>query len=163
MQVRVLPRSSCSCDRGASQRTAQAPRRTQGCGALSRQRFHRVECVDSGLGVSRWSWEHPLEPGGCSSHVSWIQDEVCCWPYPCAGKNASAGNRTRVTSMATMYSTTRPLMLATMPSPNKLSRVADHHTTMTQTRRRNKNASTTHRLLQIHLARIELATFSVLG
>ena len=26
-------------------------------------------------------------------------------------KNASAGNRTRVTSMATMYSTTRPLML----------------------------------------------------
>ena len=25
--------------------------------------------------------------------------------------NASAGNRTRVTSMATMYSTTRPLML----------------------------------------------------
>ena len=25
-------------------------------------------------------------------------------------KNASAGNRTRVTSMATMYSTTRPLM-----------------------------------------------------
>ena len=111
MQFRVLPRSSCSCDRGASQRTAQAPRRTQGCGALSRQRFHRVECVDSGLGVSRWSWEHPLEPGGCSSHVSCVQDVVCCWPYPCAGKNASAGNRTRVTSMATMYSTTRPLML----------------------------------------------------
>ena len=27
--------------------------------------------------------------------------------------NASAGNRTRVTSMATMYSTTRPLMLLT--------------------------------------------------
>ena len=26
-------------------------------------------------------------------------------------ENASAGNRTRVTSMATMYSTTRPLML----------------------------------------------------
>ena len=25
-------------------------------------------------------------------------------------ENASAGNRTRVTSMATMYSTTRPLM-----------------------------------------------------
>ena len=28
-----------------------------------------------------------------------------------AAKSASAGNRTRVTSMATMYSTTRPLML----------------------------------------------------
>ena len=83
----------------------------KGVARLSRQRFHRVECVDSGLGGSRWSWEHPLEPGGCSSHVSWIQDVVCCWPYPCAGKNASAGNRTRVTSMATMYSTTRPLML----------------------------------------------------
>ena len=27
------------------------------------------------------------------------------------GENASAGNRARVTSMATMYSTTRPLML----------------------------------------------------
>ena len=27
------------------------------------------------------------------------------------GESASAGNRTRVTSMATMYSTTRPLML----------------------------------------------------
>ena len=82
-----------------------------GVARLSRQRFHRVECVDSGLGVSRWSWEHPLEPGGCSSHVSWIQDVVCCWPYPCAGKNASAENRTRVTSMAAMYSTTGPLIL----------------------------------------------------
>ena len=29
----------------------------------------------------------------------------------CDLSNASAGNRTRVTSMATMYSTTRPLML----------------------------------------------------
>ena len=29
-------------------------------------------------------------------------------------KNASAGNRTRVTSMATMYSTTKPLMRATV-------------------------------------------------
>ena len=72
---------------------------------------HLLRAVDSGLGVSRWSWEHPLEPGGCSSHISWIQDVVCCWSYPCDGKNASAGNRTRVTSMATMYSTTRPLML----------------------------------------------------
>ena len=52
---------------------------------------------------------------GCSSPVTEssdsIQDVVCCWSYPCDGKNASAGNRTRVTSMATMYSTTRPLML----------------------------------------------------
>ena len=30
-------------------------------------------------------------------------------------KCASAGNRTRVTSMATMYSTTRPLMLLVSP------------------------------------------------
>ena len=83
----------------------------KGVARLSRQRFHLREGVDSCLGVSRWSWEHPLEPGGCSSHVSWIQDVVCCWPYPCAGKSASAGNRTRVTSMAMMYSTIRPLML----------------------------------------------------
>ena len=34
------------------------------------------------------------------------------WPDTYHGAmNASAGNRTRVTSMATMYSTTRPLML----------------------------------------------------
>ena len=32
-------------------------------------------------------------------------------PRRSIGKSASAGNRTRVTSMATMYSTTRPLML----------------------------------------------------
>ena len=31
--------------------------------------------------------------------------------HSCDTKSASAGNRTRVTSMATMYSTTRPLML----------------------------------------------------
>ena len=34
--------------------------------------------------------------------------------------NASAGNRTRVTSMATMYSATRPLMLLTLSSPKML-------------------------------------------
>ena len=33
------------------------------------------------------------------------------------GQNASAGNRTRVTSMATMYSTTRPLMLLIARQP----------------------------------------------
>ena len=110
-RFRVLPRSSCSCDGGTSPEDVAGPQTVKGVARLSRQRFHLREGVDSCLGVSRWSWEHPLEPGGCSSHVSWIQDVVCCWPYPCAGKNASAGNRTRVTSMATMYSTTRPLML----------------------------------------------------
>ena len=36
---------------------------------------------------------------------------VICFPRAIVNKlNASAGNRTRVTSMATMYSTTRPLM-----------------------------------------------------
>ena len=55
-----------------------------------------------------------------------------------AEKHASAGNRTRVTSMATMYSTTRPLMLmlsvicalpcrafslpSAQPGPNKCTR-----------------------------------------
>ena len=33
------------------------------------------------------------------------------WNAAADSKSASAGNRTRVTSMATMYSTTRPLML----------------------------------------------------
>jgi hypothetical protein len=40
------------------------------------------------------------QPGTAATKASEAQD-----------KSASAGNRTRVTSMATMYSTTRPLML----------------------------------------------------
>ena len=113
MQVRVLPRSSCPCDGGTSPEDFAGPQTDSRVwhGSVARDSAYVVGCVDSSLGVSRWSWEHPLEPGGCSSHVSWVQDVVCCWPYPCAGKNASAENRTRVTSMATMYSTTRPLML----------------------------------------------------
>ena len=79
-------------------------------------------------------------------------------------KHASAGNRTRVTSMATMYSTTRPLMLATMPLSKQSAKPAKHNQTMTQARRRHKNAPNTHTdYCKLHLARIELATFSVLG
>ena len=84
-------------------RTSQVLTRSRGCGTMfNLQRFYLVECVDSSVGVPRRSWEHLLEPGGCSCHTSWIQDVICCWPYPCAGKNASAPSRTRVTPMAMM-------------------------------------------------------------
>ena len=54
---------------------------------------------------------------GCSSLcIFWPVPALHVWPgdderWKRASKSASAGNRTRVTSMATMYSTTRPLML----------------------------------------------------
>ena len=44
-----------------------------------------------------------------------------------ATTHASAGNRTRATSMATMYSTTRPLMLAKKRTPYPQSDPANHH------------------------------------
>ena len=59
--------------------------------------------------------------------------------------DASAGGRARVTSMAAMYSTTRPLMLATMPAPKQPARVATHH--QTTTRARNTYRPTTHQLI----------------
>ena len=47
-------------------------------------------------------------------HRQWCcRKRVFLKPFFCS-KNASAGNRTRVTSMATMYSTTRPLMQVTI-------------------------------------------------
>ena len=42
------------------------------------------------------------------------------------GLHASAGNRTRVTSMATMYSTTRPLMLLVLVSGRTARTLAPH-------------------------------------
>ena len=81
------------------QRTLQVLRRSQGCSAVvNLQKFHPVECVDSGLGVSRWSWEHPLDSGGSSSHISWIQDVVCtllaiamCW-QECISRESNPGH-----------------------------------------------------------------------
>ena len=76
----------------------------------------------SGSAQSGRTWlESPLvcSIGGCSR--IWCSNTCSCVDVgiyddvarliQSTGANASAGNRARVTSMATMYSTTRPLML----------------------------------------------------
>ena len=72
-----------------STRRGSSPLAVVFLGALPRRSKHEaVTCATKGL-------QHRIvSAGGCQ----------CLW------KSASAGNRTRVTSMATMYSTTRPLM-----------------------------------------------------
>ena len=54
------------------------------------------------------AWE---EIGVLAAQHAWDICQPCAHTCSKQAKNASAGNRTRVTSMATMYSTTRPLML----------------------------------------------------
>ena len=72
--------------------------------------------VSAGTQQPHMPWAHTLllSPSGGSSPraVAMLRRTQ----YPCGpemDKGASAGNRARVTSMATMYSTTRPLMLLT--------------------------------------------------
>ena len=48
---------------------------------------------------------------GSNPSVSILRKASMSPIYPTGAQDASAGNRTRVTSMATMYSATRPLML----------------------------------------------------
>ena len=50
-------------------------------------------------------------------------------PCTCGRKIASAGNRTRVTSMATMYSATRPLMRMIRPAAQKCQSAVDCNAT----------------------------------
>ena len=62
-----------------------------------------------GMGSGRWFAALPQSCAAIGEHVvgtKQVANASCT-----ALELASAGNRTRVTSMATMYSTTRPLML----------------------------------------------------
>ena len=66
------------------------------------------------------SASHAEGPGFKSQCVHFAQIASTFKPYATEQQSsASAGNRTRVTSMATMYSTTRPLMLLTYGNESK--------------------------------------------
>ena len=97
----------------------------------SARRFQRHMPVSADSAIARWvvpmRTSQVLRSRGCSRFFRWARAmprvRRCGipggWPTQAASNRpmqiASAGNRTRVTSMATMYSTTRPLMLLEMP------------------------------------------------
>ena len=56
-------------------------------------------------------------------------------------KGASAGNRTRVTSMATMYSTTRPLMLTHSDNGKLLTRLHTYNVRVKRSQNRKTTAA----------------------
>ena len=68
----------------------------------NKKQSQRLRFARAADGPIEWRWAPHQEAYGTNPCVGW---------HARTSKNASAGNRTRVTSMATMYSTTEPLAL----------------------------------------------------
>ena len=74
--------------------------------------FEPSRAEPTGLAGRRLNHSAKVSTDHCRCRATRYATNIAMPDKGTATKNASAGNRTRVTSMATTYSTTKPLMLA---------------------------------------------------
>ena len=73
--------------------------------------FEPTRAEPTGLAGRRLNHSAKVSTDHCRCRATRYATNIAMPDKGAATKNASAGNRTRVTSMATTYSTTKPLML----------------------------------------------------